>query len=61
MNDGAYGATGGAAQGAPAAPDGWQQPAGIGSGSAPLPKRRNIVGVWLGLPLITLGIYSLVW
>lgn len=24
-------------------------------------KRRNIVGVWLGLPLITLGIYHLVW
>ena len=24
-------------------------------------KRRNPVGVWLGLPLITLGIYSLVW
>jgi uncharacterized protein DUF4234 len=24
-------------------------------------KRRNIVGVWLGLPLITLGIYNYVW
>jgi Domain of unknown function (DUF4234) len=24
-------------------------------------KRRNVVGVWLGLPLITLGIYSYVW
>ncbi len=24
-------------------------------------KRRNPVGVWLGLPLITLGIYYLVW
>ena len=24
-------------------------------------KRRNIVGVWLGLPLITLGIYPFVW
>jgi Domain of unknown function (DUF4234) len=24
-------------------------------------KRRNIVAVWLGLPLITLGIYHLVW
>jgi hypothetical protein len=24
-------------------------------------KHRNPVGVWLGLPLITLGIYSLVW
>lgn len=24
-------------------------------------KRRNPVGVWLGLPLITLGVYSYVW
>ncbi len=24
-------------------------------------KQRNVLGVWLGLPLITLGIYSLVW
>jgi hypothetical protein len=24
-------------------------------------KRRNVLGVWLGLPLITLGIYSVVW
>ncbi|KJY42578.1 hypothetical protein VR41_07380 [Streptomyces sp. NRRL B-1568] len=24
-------------------------------------KRRNVVAVWLGLPLITLGIYGLVW
>jgi hypothetical protein len=24
-------------------------------------KKRNIVGVWLGLPLITLGIYGFVW
>jgi hypothetical protein len=24
-------------------------------------KKRNIVGVWLGLPLITLGIYHYVW
>ena len=24
-------------------------------------KKRNIWGVWLGLPLITLGIYTLVW
>ena len=24
-------------------------------------KRRNAFGVWLGLPLITLGIYTLVW
>jgi Domain of unknown function (DUF4234) len=61
MSDDAYGAPGGPAQGAPTAPGGWQQPTAIGSGSAPLPKRRNVLGVWLGLPLITLGIYSLVW
>jgi Domain of unknown function (DUF4234) len=24
-------------------------------------KRRNIIGVWIGLPLITFGIYHLVW
>jgi hypothetical protein len=24
-------------------------------------KKRNIVGVWIGLPLITLGIYYYVW
>ena len=24
-------------------------------------KKRNVVAVWLGLPLITLGIYPLVW
>ncbi|MDQ6712097.1 MAG: DUF4234 domain-containing protein, partial [Candidatus Dormibacteraeota bacterium] len=24
-------------------------------------KRRNVVGVWLGLPLITFGIYHIVW
>lgn len=24
-------------------------------------KRRNIFGVWLGLPIITLGIYPFVW
>ena len=24
-------------------------------------KRRNVVAVWIGLPLITLGIYHLVW
>jgi uncharacterized protein DUF4234 len=24
-------------------------------------KRRNVVGVWLGLPLITFGIYHVVW
>lgn len=24
-------------------------------------KKRNVFAVWLGLPLITLGVYSLVW
>ncbi len=24
-------------------------------------KKRNVVGVWLGLPFITLGVYSYVW
>jgi hypothetical protein len=24
-------------------------------------KKRNVIAVWLGLPLITLGIYSFVW
>ncbi|SEG07783.1 protein of unknown function [Thermomonospora echinospora] len=24
-------------------------------------KRRNVLGVWLGLPIITFGIYGLVW
>jgi uncharacterized protein DUF4234 len=24
-------------------------------------KQRNIIGVWLGLPLITLGIYHFIW
>jgi hypothetical protein len=24
-------------------------------------KKRNVLAVWLGLPLVTLGIYSLVW
>lgn len=32
---------------------------GVSSGLAM--KRRHPVGVWLGLPLITLGIYHLVW
>jgi hypothetical protein len=30
-------------------------------GSGIIGKRRNPFGSWLGLPLITLGIYSLVW
>ncbi|REE95169.1 DUF4234 domain-containing protein [Thermomonospora umbrina] len=33
------------------------QPAGGGYNM----KKRNIIGVWLGLPIITLGIYSIVW
>lgn len=38
---------------------GYPPSAPVATGS--LPKRRNVFGVWLGLPLITLGIYSLVW
>lgn len=34
-------------------------PAAVGSGYNM--KRRNPVGAWLGLPMITLGIYGLVW
>ncbi|MEU7042279.1 DUF4234 domain-containing protein [Streptomyces varsoviensis] len=49
---------------APAAPayggyPGYPQGGPIGFGLAM--KRRVPLGVWLGLPLITLGIYSLVW
>lgn len=36
-------------------------PAQNGAGVGAQMKRRNPVGVWLGLPLITLGIYGLVW
>jgi hypothetical protein len=41
-----------------------QRPQGVVSQQAPVGlamKRRNPVGVWLGLPLITLGIYTFVW
>jgi hypothetical protein len=38
-----------------------QMPQLLSYTEAPLPKRRNIFAVWLGLPIITLGIYSLVW
>jgi len=31
------------------------------AGSGVLGKKRNPFAVWIGLPLITLGIYSLVW
>ena len=34
-------------------------PAAVGAGYNM--KRRNPVGAWLGLPIITLGIYQLVW
>lgn len=34
-------------------------PAAVGAGHNM--KRRNPVGAWLGLPLITFGIYGLVW
>lgn len=36
-----------------------QAPAAAGAGNNM--KRRNPVGAWLGLPMITLGIYGLVW
>jgi len=39
------------------APEGGGAPPPVGAQM----KRRNVVAVWLGLPLITLGIYSLVW
>ncbi|WP_312870784.1 DUF4234 domain-containing protein [Gordonia asplenii] len=40
-------------------PDTGHAPAAVASGLAM--KRRNPLGVWIGLPLITLGIYPLVW
>jgi uncharacterized protein DUF4234 len=36
----------------------------LGGGAPPVGaqmKRRNVFAVWLGLPLITLGIYGIVW
>ncbi|GAA1235094.1 DUF4234 domain-containing protein [Oryzihumus leptocrescens] len=36
-----------------------QQPGALAEGT--MMKRRNVFAVWLGLPLITLGIYNLVW
>ncbi|GAA4242109.1 hypothetical protein GCM10022254_73650 [Actinomadura meridiana] len=41
------------------APQQQQGPAAVGSGANM--KRRNPVGAWLGLPIITFGIYGLVW
>lgn len=37
------------------------QPIPTQTGSGLLGKRRNPFAVWIGLPIITLGIYSLVW
>lgn len=36
-----------------------QAPAAVGAGANM--KRRNPLGAWLGLPMITLGVYNLVW
>ncbi|WP_131740620.1 DUF4234 domain-containing protein [Actinomadura roseirufa] len=36
-----------------------QAPVAVGAGAQM--KRRNPVGAWLGLPIITFGIYGLVW
>ncbi|WP_141583936.1 DUF4234 domain-containing protein [Actinomadura sp. WMMA1423] len=41
------------------APAQQQAPAAVGTGRNM--KRRNPVGAWLGLPIITFGIYGLVW
>ncbi|MES9541899.1 DUF4234 domain-containing protein [Actinomadura sp. NPDC000600] len=41
------------------APAQQQAPAAVGTGLNM--KRRNPVGAWLGLPIITFGIYGLVW
>ncbi|NKZ07264.1 DUF4234 domain-containing protein [Actinomadura latina] len=41
------------------APAQQQAPAAVGAGNNM--KRRNPVGAWLGLPIITFGIYGLVW
>src|ERR1700733_5163944 len=40
---------------------GYAQSGPIALGASPLPKRRNVVLVWLVWPLLTLGIYHLVW
>lgn len=44
---------------APAAQQQQQAPAAVGAGHNM--KRRNPAGAWLGLPMITFGIYGLVW
>ncbi|WP_433336767.1 DUF4234 domain-containing protein [Spirillospora sp. CA-294931] len=38
-----------------------QQPQQVAAAAGYNMKRRNPIGVWLGLPIITLGIYGLVW
>ncbi|MFG2089723.1 MULTISPECIES: DUF4234 domain-containing protein [unclassified Spirillospora] len=46
-------------QGAYAPAQQQQGPVAVGAGANM--KRRNPVGAWLGLPIITFGIYGLVW
>ncbi|RKS68933.1 uncharacterized protein DUF4234 [Actinomadura pelletieri DSM 43383] len=43
------------------APHQQQAPAAAAVGAGVNMKRRNPLGVWLGLPIITFGIYGLVW
>ncbi|XRQ13600.1 DUF4234 domain-containing protein [Actinomadura welshii] len=38
-----------------------QQQAPVAVGAGANMKRRNPVGAWLGLPLVTFGVYGLVW
>ncbi|MBT2211416.1 MULTISPECIES: DUF4234 domain-containing protein [Actinomadura] len=38
-----------------------QQQAPVARGAGANMKRRNPVGAWLGLPIITFGIYGMVW
>ncbi|TDC74703.1 DUF4234 domain-containing protein [Actinomadura sp. 7K507] len=38
-----------------------QQQAPVAVGAGANMKRRNPIGAWLGLPIITFGIYGLVW
>ncbi|MFB4295828.1 DUF4234 domain-containing protein [Actinomadura sp. NTSP31] len=43
------------------APAQQQQQQAVARGAGYNMKRRNPVGAWLGLPIITLGVYGLVW
>ncbi|WP_242906739.1 DUF4234 domain-containing protein [Actinomadura terrae] len=43
------------------APQHQQQQAPVARGAGANMKRRNPVGAWLGLPIITFGIYGMVW